>query len=128
MSRASLTQSQRRLDEQVSASYVGTLQDQTGTDIALSSLTTITLTLYDLSTKGIINSRNAQDVKNTNNVVITSAGVLTWTLQPADNIIVTSTKRAGAYEKHIALFEYAWAAGSNKHEVVLEIRQLDKVS
>ena len=130
MSKSTLTAKQRRLDEKTLASYSATIRDAAGAVIPTANITTLTLTLYDVETGTIINSRNAQNVHNTNNVTVTSGGVLTWEIQPADNAIIGTRRRAGQYEKHVALFEYSWSSGSkaSKHEVILDIRQLDKVT
>lgn len=130
MSKSTLTAKQRRLDEKTLAKYTATIKDEAGAAIATADITTLTLTLYDVETGTIINSRNAQNVHNTNNVTVSSEGVLAWTIQALDNAIVGTRRRAGQYEKHVALFEYTWSSGSkaSKHEVILEIRQLDKVT
>ena len=130
MSKSTLTAKQRRLDEKTLAKYTATIKDEAGAAIATADITTLTLTLYDVETGTIINSRNAQNVHNTNNVTVSSKGVLAWTIQALDNAIVGTRRRAGQYEKHVALFEYTWSSGSkaSKHDVILEIRQLDKVT
>ena len=130
MSRSRLSEKERRVEEKSTGRYKVVLHDEAGLAIPLSAMTTITLTLYDDYTGTIINSRNAQNVKNTNNVSYTEAGLLTWTLQPNDNIIVTSEVRTNGYEKHIALFEYTWSSGSKagKHELEFQVRQLNKVT
>tara|TARA_R110000824_G_scaffold14800_1_gene62673 strand:+ start:242 stop:634 length:393 start_codon:yes stop_codon:yes gene_type:complete len=130
MSRSVLSVEDRRVDEGTSAQYNATITDESETAIPLADLTAITLTLYDYKTGTIINSRTDQDVKNANDVSITSAGVLTWNLKPADNVIVTTALPTNAYERHIALFEYTWDSGTNagKHELTFEVRQLDKVT
>tara|TARA_Y100000361_G_scaffold142162_1_gene147920 strand:+ start:1235 stop:1627 length:393 start_codon:yes stop_codon:yes gene_type:complete len=130
MSRSKLNQKERRVEEKITARYKVILSDEAGAVIPLSDMTTITLTLYDDYTGTIINSRNAQNVKNTNNVTYTEAGLLTWTLQPNDNIIVSSDVRTNSYEKHIALFEFTWDSGAKagKHELEFQVRQINKVT
>ena len=130
MSRSTLTIEERRVDEKSTAKYTATLKDESEIAIPLSSLTTVTLTLYDKTKDSIINSRNGQNVLNANNVVISSAGVLVWTMQPEDNAIITTTLRNNAYEKHVALFQFTWSSGtkSGKHELEYEVRQLNKVT
>ena len=130
MSRSKLNEKERRVDEKTTARYKVVLNDETGTSIHLNDMTTITLTLYDEYTGTIINSRNAQDVKNTNNVTYSNPGILTWTLQPNDNIIVSNDIRTNGYEKHIALFEFTWDSGAKagKHELEFQVRQLNKVT
>lgn len=130
MSKSILSVEDRRVDEGTSAKYTAGITDESEAYIALADLTAITLTLYDYATGTIINSREDQNVKNANDVVISSAGLLTWTLKPADNIIVTAAMHKNAYEKHVALFEYTWNSGDDagKHELEFEVRQLNKVS
>jgi len=130
MSRSILSVEDRRVDEGTSAKYTAGITDESEEYIALSDLTAITLTLYDYATGTIINSREDQDVKNTNDVVISITGLLTWTMKPADNIIVTAAMHKNAYEKHVALFEYTWDSGTNagKHELEFEVRQINKVT
>tara|TARA_Y100000004_G_C8799106_1_gene362588 strand:- start:156 stop:548 length:393 start_codon:yes stop_codon:yes gene_type:complete len=130
MSRSKLNEKERRVEEKTTARYKVILSDELGAVIPLSDMTTIILTLYDVYTGTIINSRNAQNVKNTNNVTYTEAGLLTWTLQPNDNIIVSSDVRTNSYEKHIALFEFTWDSGAKagKHELEFQVRQLNKVT
>ena len=55
--------------EHATAKYTAIIKDESSVAIAAASLTTLTLTLYD-SAGTIINSRNAQDVLNTNNVCL----------------------------------------------------------
>ncbi len=51
---------------------------------------------------GIINGRDAQDVKNANDVdVADTTGVVVWSAQPEDNVIGTSRKQI---ERHRARF------------------------
>ena len=130
MSKSTLSKEDRRVAENSSALYTANLTDETASALSLSSLHTITLTLYDKESGTIINSRSDQDVKNTNNVTITSGGVLTWSVQPADNLVVGTNIRVGGYETHVALFEYTWDSGASagRHELEIEVRQLDKVT
>jgi hypothetical protein len=127
MSRSKLNERERRVDEGCTAQYQTALKDETGATIT--TLTAVTLTLYDDSTGTIINSRTDQNVLNQNNVTF-SGNTLAWTLQPADNIIVTTGVRTNSYEKHVALFEYTYDSGnkSGKHELEFSVRQLKKVS
>jgi len=115
------------VNEKVTARYTADVQDHEENAIAGSSLTTLTLTLYDQSTGTIINSRNAQDVLNTNGVTVNSSGNLVWIIDPDDNAIVTSTSKV---EKHIALFAWTWDSGNKagKHEVMLHVKNLTKVT
>ena len=115
------------INEEVTAIYTATLTDEKGAAITLAALTAITLTFYDVATGTIINSRNGQDVLNDNNVTISAGGLLTWTMQQADNIIQTATQ---AVERHRALLE--WNSGTpakyGKHEVDFFVLNLTKVT
>tara|TARA_R110000787_G_scaffold180096_2_gene292180 strand:+ start:184 stop:534 length:351 start_codon:yes stop_codon:yes gene_type:complete len=112
------------------AKYTATLNDESEVVVPLSALTTVTLTLYDKAKDSIINGRDAQNVLNTNNVTISAEGVLVWTMQAADNAIITTTLRNNAYERHVALFQFTWSSGtkSGKHELEYEVRQINKVT
>ncbi len=116
--------------ERSTAVYTATLKDETDTVIPSASLTTLTLTLYDAANGTIINSRNGQNVLNANNVTIhATSGLLTWTMQPADNVIVWP-KASGQFEKHIALFRWTWSSGAKagSHEVEIRVRQRTKIA
>ena len=113
------------INEATTGRYTATLYDETGATIDGSTLTTLTLTLYDVKTGSFINSRNAQDVKNTNGVAITAAGALTWTIAKEDTVIVGRATR----ERHRALFVGTWESGVKKftHAVEMDVINLDKV-
>ena len=103
------------------------LLDEDGAAVAGASLTTATLTLYELKTGTILNSRNAQNVLNANNVTISAAGVVAWTMLPADNAIVNDRLDQ---ELHVAVFDFRWDAGVSRaiHEVRFLVNNIDKVT
>ena len=112
--------------EKSTALYQATLKDHTDTVIAASSLDTMTLTLYDVATGDIINSKNGTNVLNTNGVTISGAGALAWIMASADNTINTSTS---VIEHHKALFQWTWGGGkAGKHEVDIFVENLTKVT
>lgn len=113
--------------ERTTAVYRATIQDETGAALGAALLTTLTLTLYDEQTGTILNARSAQNVLNANNVVVDANGVLTWTMQPADNALVTSTQ---VVERHIALFTFTWSGGTKtgRWEAAFTIANLGQVS
>jgi hypothetical protein len=111
------------INERTSARYTATLTDETGAPIDGTALDTATLTLYDVATEAVINSRSAQNVKNTNGVTISALGALVWVLSPADNAIVGT----GAIENHVALFTFTWGGTGAKactHDVTIRVRNL----
>ena len=113
--------------EGTGAIYTATLEDSTETAIPSANISAITLTFYDVASGDIINSRDDQDVKNANNVTIHStSGLLTWTMQAADNVIVDDDL---AWEHHRALFEFVFSGTGSpgKHISQLMVRNLSKV-
>ena len=113
--------------EKTTRVYTATVEDEAGVAIPGTSLTTLVLTLYSLHTGTVINSRNAQNVLNANNVTVDANGLLTWTMQPADNQILDNALTS---ERHTALFEFTYSSGakSGKHEVVFVVDNLTKVT
>lgn len=108
-----------------SMNLIATFEDVSSTPATLDSddLLTVTLTLYAATT--IINSRNAQDVKNANQGTLTTAGVLTVALGPLDSVIV-GTLTEGQTETHIARLIWTWNDGTARTgiaEYTLEVEQ-----
>lgn len=95
--------------------YTVDIEDENGNAVDISQLTTFTLTYYDKETREIINSRDGQDVFQTNDVTIATAigpplvTTLTWSIQPNDAIIIDDRR---AQEHHVALFEWTWGGGA----------------
>jgi len=114
------------INEGASALYTATLLDETGAVIDGTALDSLVLTVYDVDSGAILNSRNAQNVKNANGVTITALGALAWTLAPADNAILGK----GATERHAAYFLATWASGAKKcpHEMTWLVRNLTKAT
>ena len=101
-----LTTEQQQVLEETSAVFTATLlSDKTDPNSTISSanLSSLTLTLYDKCTGTIINSREDQDVLNTNNCTVDVNGLFTWNIQADDNQIISTTLDAGEYEEHIGL-------------------------
>lgn len=121
--------------ESSSAKLTATIQDESEAVIPAASLTTLTLTLYNQateladpdSTAAIINSRSRQDILNANGCTVSTGGVMTLTLTPADNVIVDDTKSS---ERHVALIEYSYAAGlkAGKEEVLIDVLNLSRTT
>jgi hypothetical protein len=102
-----LTSRSDQLRELASAVINGTITDEDGVALAASDIQGMLVTLYDDASGSIINNRLRQSVLNTNQVTIDSNGVLTWTMRPADNVIVGSVS-VGEVEQHVAHFEWAY--------------------
>jgi hypothetical protein len=95
--------------EGTSAEISWSFEDSTGTSVQPPAILTATLTLYDVYSDTIINSRDHQDIlgpdkSGLNNVDILNSGVATWYSQPGDNLTVG----IGSVEKHVALIEWTW--------------------
>jgi hypothetical protein len=103
------------------------LVDENGDALTASQLSTLTLSLYDERTGTVLNSRDAQNVLNTNNVTVydtvqgqaPAAGAdderynVLWQVQPGDNAVL-STKRQPVLERRRAVFRYTWASGARE--------------
>jgi hypothetical protein len=105
-----------------------TLYDSAGVVVPLASITSAFLTLWDVDTYepggsptvGIINGRESQNVKNANNVTIHStSGLVTWTMQAADNPIVTARRQV---ERHRAKFRFVVGSAELNYKFRIEVR------
>lgn len=103
--------------EKTTPKITATIQDEDGVAISSANLTTLTLTLYNLSDSTIINSRSAQNVLNANNVTVDTNGLMTWSVQTLDTIIVGTSK----YEEHRAVFEWTYSAGAKNGKYVIDM-------
>lgn len=113
--------------ERTSGKYTATIQDAAGTALPLASIVSAVLTLTDIKTGTVINSRDAQDVLNANNVTIhNTSGLLTWSLQPADNVIVTSSEE---WELHLAVFDIVYSTDQRLvHKAYILVENISGVS
>jgi hypothetical protein len=116
-----------RVNEGSSKTVTFTITNEVGTAIPSSELTAATLTLYDLGTYvpgaspvvGIINSRNGQDVLNTNDVTIhATSGLVTWVMQPEDNPIINTRRQV---ERHRANIGFEWSTGQFHFELEVDV-------
>jgi len=114
--------------EDSTAVYEATLTDEDKVQIPKSLMNTLVLTLHDIKSGSIINSRNGQNVFDLNNVTIATDGKITWIIQAVDNIIV-ATVDLPAFEVHKALFELTWNSSTRKFNwtVDISVKNLAKV-
>jgi hypothetical protein len=107
--------------------YTATITDDLGAPLPAASLSTLTLTLYVIKSDGTtayVNSRNAQNVLNANNVTVSGVGLVTWSLQVADTSLIEDLP----FERHIALWEWTWpTARAGKHELMITVKALGEV-
>lgn len=112
------------IPEKTTPKLTAVLEDENGVVISSASLDTLTLTLYkkyDVTT--IINSRNNQNVLNTNNITVDTSGNLTWLMQIEDNIISDSGESS---EEHVARFDWTYSSGTKagRHEILITVINL----
>ena len=91
--------------------YEGTLTQEDGTTAVPGSvLQTLKLTLKDISTGEVINSRDAQNVLNLNGVTVDEDGRLVWTILPDDLPFLRKNPPPFDHdvEPHVAVFEWTW--------------------
>jgi hypothetical protein len=97
--------------------YSGTLTEEDGeTAIPGSVLNSLTITLRDVRTNKIINSKNGANALNANNVAVDmDTGRVIWTIMPGDVpfLRVNPPPADGEIETHEAVFEWKWE-GSQK--------------
>lgn len=123
--------------EGTTPSISATITNKAGNAIPLSSLTTLTLTLYNIDDSAcpIINGRNAQDVKNVveNRVTVDANGNLKWTLAPEDSVIVSPSVLTDQkpYNTHRAVFKWTYIEDNlsqiGSHIIEFQVRNLEKV-
>lgn len=109
--------------QDTSGQYTARLVDEDDVGVSVSDLDTVKLTLYDTTDESIINLRDEQNVKNTNQVTIDVEGNLTWNWLPED-MPMNDTSRPS--ELHTALFEFVWDSGDSKllHEVQFRVHKV----
>ena len=116
------------IQEGESLNIVATFADVSASPetLTLADLLTLKVTLYAGTT--VINSRDAQDIKNTNGGTVTAAGALTLALTTDDNPIVNNTLTAGETEEHIARLEWTWNDGTTRKGIVEYIYEVEKLA
>lgn len=80
--------------------------------IPLGEISTLTLTYFNQVDDAVINSRNAQNVLNANNVKVTQDGEIIWTLQTADTACQDTAIEDGKLESHVAVFKWVLTNGT----------------
>lgn len=116
-------------DEQTTFDVDVLLLDENGDPVPLSAVSAITMTLIEVESGEIVNDREQQDVKNTNDCTYTAeTGEFVWSVQTEDTAIVGITK-PGSREKHEATFTATWGDGKQIHWVVLlQVMNLRSIS
>ena len=105
------------------------LVDEDGTAIADSAVGTFLCTLYyfnddnpnsDPYHLATINNRYNQNVKNANNVSMTSTSNVTWYMQPEDNVMLSSKE----VELHTALFTWYYSSKRNSQDIKFRVKKV----
>lgn len=107
-----------------SGKYVAKLVDENGDALSYEVLDTLQLTLYDSKTEDIINSRDEQNVLNTNDVTLDCEGNLVWVWTPEDMPKILTKPDP---EVHIALWRAVWNSGESQilHEVKFRVHGIN---
>jgi len=96
--------------------------------VHLDEISTLVMDYFDVSSDATINSRSDQDVKNANNVEITTLGQIKWTLQTLDTTVQDSTLDDGELEQHAVVFKWTLTDGlSSSMRLNLYIERESKV-
>ena len=114
------------VNELTSAQYTAQLVDEAGVNVPLIAIVSLTGTLYDELTGTIINGRDGQDILNAHDVVVSSTGFITWSVQPADNAIINDNLDT---EVHTMLFQGVYSGAKElKHEFSWRVVNMEKVA
>lgn len=125
-----LSSLERTVLEETTFEYAGVLTNEKELPVPDTDLDSLTLTLYDKKTGVIINSRDNQDILNTNDGTVDASGNFTWQASPEDNDIIDDTLLDGQLEEHVALFTWKYNSGvsTGRHQLSIFVQQLTKVS
>lgn len=126
------------VDEETTHQVLASIVDRDGDAIPASSLVTLVATLKEgtYTTVGgnsvfvpgaTVNSRDNQDILNTNNVTVDANGLLTWSVQTVDTEIVNEDTAIGARENHLMTITATTASDQVHLEVLLKVRNLSNV-
>jgi hypothetical protein len=102
-----------------SAVFTMLLKKEDDSVLGVSELAYLRLSYFDKETQSIINNRDEQNSLNVNNVTVDSDGLVTWTMQILDSVIIDNRKEL---ERHRAIFEWSWGVGKvAKHEIEFDV-------
>lgn len=94
------------VDRGESAILTATMYDTGAGTLAKADISTLAFTLVDARSGVTINSRSNQNVLDANDGTVSTAGVLTLKLGPADNIICNPSLED--YEPHYCTLAWTW--------------------
>jgi len=105
--------------ERSTPTYRSVLVDDLGEVVQGALLNTLTLTVLQEYTLAVVNSRNAQNVLNLNDVAVDVDGNLVWSMNILDTVILNNALRK---EMHRALFTWTFNSGTkagNKEVIIM---------
>lgn len=116
--------------ERQSGIYTAALRDENGAPLGAASISSFTLTLYDVNTGTTVNGRYQQNILNANQVTVDAQGQVTWTWLPLDMQILNPNRQQ---EEHVALFVVKWTDGQGyprqaNHEVHFTVNRIPRVN
>lgn len=124
------TRTELEINENTQAPVTATLTSDGSTAIPSANINSIEMTLLEVVSGDIINSRQKQDVFGTNNCTMhATSGLFIWTVQVEDTEIVnTSVTPVGSIEKHLATITVTWDNTKQMHfEILLLVKNLRSV-
>lgn len=103
------------------------LTDSLDEELTLAELDTVLLTLYDVESGTILNSRNGVSIKNENGGTVDAGGGLALELSDADNALLSQSV---GIEWHVALIVWTWAGGTKtgRKRVAFQVANEEKVT
>lgn len=121
----------KEIPEQSSWAYKAVMRDLDGQPIPIDVINTLTLTIYDVATGGIVNGVQNRNIRDTDRGSIGDVdGTLTIKFLPADATILGAGIAIGSAETHIALVRCTYNAGTDAwvREIVHKITNLALVT
>ena len=99
--------------------YTANLVDEDDVAVGSASLTTLVITVLNVLTRDVINTRDRQNALNVNNVTVSAGGLLTWSIQALDLVVPSGESFCDLQ----VIFEWTWSAGAKKnwHEFTLRV-------
>ncbi len=116
------------IPEKTTPRLTGVIRDEAGAAIPAASLTTLTLTLYNLdAAQTIINARDAVSILNANGGTVDSSGNMAFPMTAADTALVDATQ---GEEAHVALIRWTYNAGAKAglQEILHRVQNVAKVT
>ena len=118
------------VNEETTFSYTTILEDEDGNPIAASAIDSITCTIRESASGDIVNTRDAQDVKNTNNGTIhATSGLFTFAFQQGDTGIINTDVEYGQMEEHLVTFVVVYSTSRKaSRNLIIRVKSLQDVT